>query len=179
MRTENGRTSVVPYDAQRRDGVAAGRSDAPLESSAPFPVPPGEASYELTTTTRLSPELSATSSETTATWWFRSKETAGPTPLPVSVVRFDARPALDGTLPAGRTANFPVTVQGPAATAPATLRVQVSYDEGRTWRPLHVRHGRVEVRTPAKGGTVSLRGTVTDRSGNKSEVTVLRAYLAG
>ncbi|MET9853057.1 S8 family serine peptidase, partial [Streptomyces sp. NPDC006450] len=172
------------YDATgstvlRRDGVEAGRSDAPLESSAPFPVPPGEAAYELTTTTRLSPELSATSSETTATWWFRSRETAEPTPLPVSVVRFDARPALDGTLPAGRTANFPVTVQGPAATAPASLRVQVSYDEGRTWRPLHIRHGRVDVRTPAKGGTVSLRGTVTDRSGNRAEVTVLRAYLAG
>ncbi|WP_407837108.1 S8 family serine peptidase [Streptomyces sp. DSM 116496] len=163
----------------RRDGVEAGRSDTPLDASNPFPVPPGEASYELTTTARLSPDLSATSSETTATWRFRSKETAEPTPLPVSVVRFDARPALDGTLPAGRTANFPVTVQGPAATDRATPRVQVSYDEGRTWSPLHVRHGRVEVRTPAKGGTVSLRGTVTDRSGNTSEVTVLRAYLAG
>ncbi|MCY0933550.1 hypothetical protein [Streptomyces sp. H34-S4] len=174
------------YDANgstvlRRDGVEVGRSESPLESSEPFAVPPGEASYELTTTTttRLPPELSGTSSETTATWWFRSKETAEPTPLPVSVVRFDARPALDGTPPAGRTANFPVTVQGPAATAPASLRVQVSYDEGRTWRPLHVRDGRVEVRTPARGGTVSLRAAVTDRSGNKSEVTVLRAYLAG
>ncbi|MCX4781208.1 S8 family peptidase [Streptomyces sp. NBC_01264] len=163
----------------RRDGVEVGRSEAPLESSDPFPVPPGEASYELTTTARLSRELSATSSETTATWRFRSKETAGPTPLPVSVVRFDARPALDGTLPAGRTVNFPVTVQGPAADARAALRAEVSYDEGRTWRPLHVHHGRVDVRTPAKGGTVSLRGTVTDRSGNRSQVTVLRAYLAG
>ncbi|MFF1415563.1 S8 family serine peptidase [Streptomyces sp. NPDC058289] len=163
----------------RRDGVEAGRSDTPLDASNPFPVPPGEASYELTTTTRLSPRLSATSSETTATWWFRSKETAEPTPLPVSVVRFDARPALDGTLPAGRTANFPLTVQGPAATARSSLRAEVSYDEGRTWHPLPVRHGRVDVRTPAKGGTVSLRGTVTDRAGNKSEVTVLRAYLAG
>ncbi|MFE4265048.1 S8 family serine peptidase [Streptomyces sp. NPDC056883] len=172
------------YDATgstvlRRDGVEVGRSEAPLESSAPFPVPPGEASYELTTTTRLSPELSATSSETTATWRFRSKQTAEPTALPVSAVRFDARPALDGTLPAGRTENFPVTVQGPAATDRSAPRVQVSYDEGRTWSPLHVRHGRVEVRTPEKGGTVSLRGTVTDRSGNTSEVTVLRAYLAG
>ncbi|MFE9566597.1 S8 family serine peptidase [Streptomyces sp. NPDC006487] len=163
----------------RRDGVEVGRSESPLESSDPFPVPPGEAAYELTTTARLSPELSATSSETTATWWFRSRETAGPAPLPVSVVRFDARPALDGTLPAGRTANFPVTVQGPAATAPASLRAEVSYDEGRTWRPLHVRGGRIGVHTPAKGGTVSLRGTVTDRSGNTSQVTVLRAYLAG
>ncbi|MCX5295679.1 S8 family serine peptidase [Streptomyces sp. NBC_00193] len=172
------------YDATgstvlRRNGVEVGRSETPLESSAPFAVPPGEASYELTTTTRLRPELSATSSETTATWRFRSKETAEPTPLPVSAVRFDARPALDGTLPAGRTENFPVTVQGPAATDRATPRVQVSYDEGRTWSPLRVHHGRVEVRTPEKGGTVSLRGTVTDRSGNTSEVTVLRAYLAG
>ncbi|MBT2451650.1 S8 family serine peptidase [Streptomyces sp. ISL-43] len=163
----------------RRDGVVAGRSEAPLASSGPFAVPAGEAAYELTTTTRVRPELSGTSSEVTATWWFRSKQTDGPTALPVSVVRFDARPALDGTLPAGRTVTFPVTVQGPAAAAPASLRVRVSYDEGHTWHPLRVQDGEVAVRTPAKGGTVSLRATVTDRTGNKAEVTVIRAYLAG
>lgn len=164
-----------------RDGAVAGRSESPLASSGPFAVPAGEAAYKLTTTAQVRPELSGTSSKTTATWWFRSKETAGPAPLPVSVVRFDARPALDGTLPAGRTATFPVTVQGPAAPAPApgSLRAQVSYDEGYTWQPLHVKDGKVSVKTPAKGGTVSLRGTVADREGNKAEVTVIRAYLAG
>lgn len=162
----------------RRDGAEVGRSDAPLDRSEPFTVPAGDAAYELTTTTRLRPELSGTSTEVAATWWFRSKETAGPTALPVSVVRFDARTGLDGTLPAGRTATFPVTVQGPAAAHPRSLRAEVSYDEGRTWRPLRIRDGEVSVRTPAAGGTVSLRGTVTDRSGNRSEVTVLRAYLA-
>ncbi|MCP3757200.1 S8 family serine peptidase [Streptomyces sp. TBY4] len=163
----------------RRDGAEAGRSDAPLDRSDPFTVPAGDAAYELTTTTRLRPGLSGTSTEVAATWWFRSKETAGPTALPVSVVRFGARTGLDGTLPAGRTATFPVTVQGPAAAHPRSLRAEVSYDEGRTWRPLRIRDGEVSVRTPAAGGTVSLRGTVTDRSGNRAEVTVLRAYLAG
>lgn len=67
------------------------------------------------------------------------------------MVRFDARPALDGTLPAGRTANFPVTVQGPAATAPTSLRAEASYDEGRTRHPLRIRNGRADDRTPAKG----------------------------
>ncbi|MFD6180013.1 S8 family serine peptidase [Streptomyces goshikiensis] len=160
-----------------RDGVVAGRSQAPLASSEPFTVPAGDAAYKLTTTTQLRPELSGTSSKVTATWWFRSKETAAPTALPVSSVRFDARPGPDGTLPAGRTATFPVTVQGPAAAAPVTA--QVSYDDGYTWQPLPVTAGKVSVRTPAKGAAVSLRATVTDGSGNKAEVTVIRAYLAG
>ncbi|WP_332758061.1 S8 family peptidase [Streptomyces sp. MT206] len=160
-----------------RDGVVAGRSQAPLASSGPFTVPAGDAAYKLTTTTQLRPELSGTSSKVTATWWFRSKETAAPTALPVSSVRFDARPAPDGTLPAGRTATFPVTAEGPAAAAPVTA--QVSYDEGYTWQPLPVKAGKVSVKTPAKGASVSLRATVTDGSGNKAEVTVIRAYLAG
>ncbi|MFJ5020277.1 S8 family serine peptidase [Streptomyces goshikiensis] len=160
-----------------RDGVVAGRSQAPLASSGPFTVPAGDAAYKLTTTTQLRPELSGTSSKVTATWWFRSKETAAPTALPVSSVRFDARPAPDGTLPAGRTATFPVTAEGPAAAAPVTA--QVSYDEGYTWQPLPVQAGKVSVKTPAKGASVSLRATVTDGSGNKAEVTVIRAYLAG
>ncbi|MEV6951652.1 S8 family serine peptidase [Streptomyces sp. NPDC051183] len=162
-----------------RDGVLAGRSQAPLARSGPFTVPAGDAAYKLTTTALLRPELSATSSKVTATWWFRSKETAAPTVLPVSVVRFDARPAPDGTLPAGRTATFPLTVQGPAAAAPAALQAQVSYDEGYTWQPLAVKDGKVSVRTPERGAAVSLRATVTDRAGNKAEVTVIRAYLAG
>ncbi|MFE3630362.1 S8 family peptidase [Streptomyces goshikiensis] len=160
-----------------RDGVVAGRSQAPLASSGPFTVPAGDAAYKLTTTTQLRPELSGTSSKVTATWWFRSKETAAPTALPASSVRFDARPAPDGTLPAGRTATFPVTAEGPAAAAPVTA--QVSYDEGYTWQPLPVKAGKVSVKTPAKGASVSLRATVTDGSGNKAEVTVIRAYLAG
>ncbi|MGW6707644.1 S8 family peptidase [Streptomyces sp. NPDC054956] len=164
-----------------RDGVEVARSESPLESSDPFKVAADEAAYELTTTARLRPELSGTSSETTATWWFRSKETTGAVALPVSVVRFDARPALDGTLPAGRTVTFPVAVQGPAAAdrAHGSPRAQVSYDEGRTWQQLRVKDGKVSVRTPAKGGTVSLRGAVTDAAGNRAEVTVIRAYLAG
>ncbi|WP_204357818.1 MULTISPECIES: S8 family serine peptidase [unclassified Streptomyces] len=162
----------------RREGVVVARSEAPLAASDPFAVEAGEAAYELTTTARLRPELSGTSSTVTATWWFRSKETSGRTALPASVVRFGAHPALDGTLPAGRTVRFPVTVQGPAAAAPARPRVEVSYDEGRTWRPVRVHDGEAAVRTPAKGGSVSLRGTVADGAGNKAEVTVIRAYLA-
>ncbi|WP_324605135.1 hypothetical protein [Streptomyces sp. NRRL S-87] len=116
----------------------------------------------------------------TATWWFRSGATrAGATTrLPASVVRFAPTVRMEGTVNGGHPLRVPVTVQGPAAgRGLRSLAVAVSYDDGRTWTALPVRDGAVTVQGPAAGGHVSLRGTVVDTAGNRSEVTVLRAYL--
>ena len=37
--------------------------------------------------------------------------------------------------------------------------------------------GAVTVQNPAKGGHVSLRGTMTGSAGAKAEITIIRAYL--
>ncbi|MFF5444871.1 S8 family serine peptidase [Streptomyces sp. NPDC012888] len=161
-----------------RDGVVLGSRDTAVRDGDPFTLPAGDAAYKLVTRTSQPAAVSRTSTKVTATWWFRSQKTAAVTQLPPSVVRFapDVTPA--GSSPAGRTVRVPVTVQGPAATAPAkSLTVEVSYDDGYTWRTVPVHGGKAMVKNPARGGHVSLRGTVADSAGNKSEITVVRAYL--
>ncbi|MFD7259485.1 S8 family serine peptidase [Streptomyces sp. NPDC059874] len=162
-----------------RNGVQVGSDDAELALASRFTVPAATGSYKLVTSTTRSDTVSRISSKVTATWWFRSKTTPAdpeaPTSIPLSAVRFTPDLSLAGTSPAGRTVRVPVTVQGAAAK---TLTVQVSYDDGYTWSTVPVRSGAVTVKNPAKGGNVSLRGTTTDGSGNKSEITIIRAWLA-
>ncbi|MFI5867770.1 S8 family peptidase [Streptomyces sp. NPDC051546] len=163
-----------------RNGVVVGNQAAELRDADPITVASGEASYKLVASVTQSETVSRTSSKVTATWWFRSGTTAAGTPaqLPASVVRFAPATRLDGTVNAGHPLRVPVTVQGPAAgKGLKSLTVSVSYDDGYTWQTLPVQDGAVTTQTPPAGGHASLRGTVVDTAGNKSEVTVLRAYL--
>ncbi|MEV7617765.1 S8 family serine peptidase [Streptomyces sp. NPDC089799] len=163
-----------------RNGVVVGSKNAELRDAGPFTVPAAEASYKLVATSIRPQTVTRTSSKVTATWWFRSGTAPAGTQaqLPASVVRFtpDIRP--EGTVNGGYPLKVPVTVQGPAAgKGLKSLTVSVSYDDGYTWKNLPVQDGAVTVQGPAAGGHVSLRGTVVDTAGNKSEVTVIRAYL--
>ncbi|MCP3758014.1 S8 family serine peptidase [Streptomyces sp. TBY4] len=162
-------------------GKEIGRYDVELSGSDGFAVPAANASYKLVTSFTRPQTVSRISTEVTATWWFRSKTPADDDPdgktkvaVPVSTVHFAPELSLSGTSPADRKVRIPVTVLG---GKPKSLTVQVSYDEGRTWRTVPLADGAVTVRNPAKGGHVSLRGTVTDATGNRSEITVTRAYL--
>ncbi|UBU13780.1 molybdopterin-binding protein [Nonomuraea gerenzanensis] len=115
----------------------------------------------------------------TAAWTFRSEHTEDDSPLPVSVVRFS--PALDArnTAPSGEAYRIPVRVErqrGSAADEVRDLTVEVSFDDGATWRPAPVRKGRVTVDHPAAEGFASLRVKAVDTSGNSVEQTVIRAY---
>jgi hypothetical protein len=78
----------------------------------------------------------------------------------------------------------PVSLNGTATTLPHLLGITVpgarsvsaslSFDEGATWKTTFAIGDRFLV--PAGKGTVSLRVTATDRSGNTVRQTVLRAY---
>ncbi|MFG2296119.1 S8 family serine peptidase [Streptomyces sp. NPDC048603] len=163
-----------------RNGIVAGTQNAELRDAKPFTVPPGEASYKLVATSTRPESVTRTSSKVTATWWFRSGTTRAGTPaqLPASVVRFTPDIRAEGTVNGGHPLRVPVTVQGSAAgQGLKSLTVSVSFDDGYTWKSLPVQNGAVTVQSPAAGGHVSLRGTAVDTAGNKSEVTVLRAYL--
>ncbi|MFE9258283.1 S8 family serine peptidase [Streptomyces sp. NPDC006879] len=164
-----------------RNGAVIARSTDALAGDSNFEVPAGDALYSLATKVVRSPALARTSTRLEARWTFRSKRTAGTTRLPDSVVRFSPKLAWDSTSPAGRTVRVPVTVQGAAAEASRlrSLSVYVSYDDGQSWHRLKVRAGAVEVRNPAKGKAVSLRGKVIDKQGNKSDLKIIRAYFAG
>jgi hypothetical protein len=77
----------------------------------------------------------------------------------------------------------PVIVQaqaGSAATRNRSLRVEVSYDDGRTWQPVELRRGpggtRAILAHPRGAGFVSLRAKAADSAGNTVEQTIIRAY---
>jgi hypothetical protein len=145
-------------------------------------VAPGDARFRLgVELTRQQPNTLSTS--VSCVWTFRSGTVHGAegAPLPLSAVRF--LPALDdrNTAPAGKPFTVPVEIKRQGQARPVrTLRVEVSYDDGRTWRNAPVtRHGQtgvVRLDHPAGPGYVSLRAHSTDTAGNTVEETIIRAY---
>ncbi|MFF2957340.1 S8 family serine peptidase [Streptomyces sp. NPDC057963] len=161
-----------------RNGVKLAQNTDPLEGGTPIAVPSAAADYRLTTSVRRSTKVSAVSTRIDASWTFRSRKSAGPTPLPVSMVRFTPHVTPDGKVTAGRTASVPVTVQGAAAGKNLkSLTVYVSYDAGKTWKKSAVKSGKLSVKNPAKGKSLSYRAEVTDKKGNKSSVSIYNAYF--
>ncbi|MFG2632847.1 S8 family serine peptidase [Streptomyces sp. NPDC048362] len=161
-----------------RNGVKAGSNDDPLSGAQTFKVPAADAAYRLTTSVKRSAKVARASSRIDATWTFRSRKPSdGITRLPASSVRFGATTGLDSRVPAGRKATFPVTVEGSAAGGNLrSLAVYVSYD-GKTFERTTVHGGRITVKNPAKGKSVSFRAKITDRNGNTSLITVFDAYF--
>ncbi|GLF94648.1 S8 family peptidase [Streptomyces yaizuensis] len=164
-----------------RNGRKTGEAAQPLDGKVAFRVPAGAADYTLTTSVSRSAKVAAASSRVEGRWTFRSQAAKDPTDAvmqPLSSVRFGARVGLDSTAPAGVTQKVTLTVQGPAAGANLrSLTAEASYDGGRTWRKLTVKGGAVDLRNPAKGKGVTLRGKVTDKRGNTGSVTIHNAYL--
>ncbi|MEU9454885.1 S8 family peptidase [Streptomyces sp. NPDC048277] len=162
-----------------RNGTKIGSNSDPVTGKGRFKVPAGDAAYRLTASVRRAAGVARAGSRIDVSWTFRSRKPSGglPVQLPASMVRFDAPTALDSTVPAGRTAVYPVTVQGAAKGANLrSLAVWASYDHGRTWQKVTVTHGRVTVKNPAKGKSVSLRAEVTDKKNNTSTISVYDAY---
>ena len=96
--------------------------------------------------------------------------------------RFTPAVDLHNRAPGHRPFTFPAHVarqDGPARIT--SLSVDVSYDDGATWQPAHVRrdhaHWTVSVWHP-RTGYVSLRSRAADSDGNRQEQTVIRADLA-
>ncbi|WKX74255.1 S8 family serine peptidase [Streptomyces sp. XD-27] len=162
-----------------RDGEKVGTSDDPLSGGAVFTVPAGRADYRLTTSVTRGTKTAKVSTKVTAAWTFSSQRVAGRTGLPASVVRFTPRLAADSTAKAGATVAVPVAVRGAAAGRNLkSLTVHVSYDDGAHWKKLTVTGGKVTVKNPAAGKSVSFKAKAVDKQGNTVSQAILRAYLA-
>ncbi|WP_442817966.1 S8 family peptidase [Streptomyces sp. NBC_01224] len=159
-----------------RNGKKFAENQDPL-SGQPFSVPAASADYRLTTSVRRSAKIGTLSTRIDASWTFKSKK-ARSAKLPASTVRFTPHVTPDGRVTAGRTASVPVTVQGSAAGKNLkSLTVYVSYDAGKTWKKTAVKSGKLSVKNPAKGKSISYRANVTDKQGNKSSVSIYNAYF--
>ncbi|MFI2202232.1 S8 family peptidase [Streptomyces sp. NPDC020192] len=161
-----------------RNGTKVASNADPLFGET-FTVPAGDAAYRLTTSVTRSAKVAEASSRIDATWTFRSKKPSGDgfTELPSSTLHYGIETGLDSRVTAGRTVTFPVTVEGSAAGRNLkSLTVYVSYD-GRTFQKVDVKGGKITLKNPAKGRSLTLRSKITDRKGNTSEITIWDAYF--
>ncbi|WBB69575.1 S8 family serine peptidase [Micromonospora sp. WMMD812] len=150
---------------------------------APVLTTPGSARYRLDLTTARSSDEWRYATRTETAWQFTSARPAGDTaaPLPLLQVDYHVPADLRGEVPGGRSHRLGLTLRQPAGVSAPTgtsLRAEVSFDGGRTWRKAPVQgHGtRFTATVPAGRGTVSLRVHASDRAGNTVDQTVLDAY---
>jgi subtilisin family serine protease len=159
-----------------RDGVAL--TTHPYAASGDWSVPPGDAAYRLETTA-TGTGIGGQSPTIAVRWAFRSAHTEQEAALPLLAVRFAPPVDARNTARAGRPFAVPVRVTTLPGTAYGRLRppvVEVSYDEGGTWRRAPVVAGTALLRHPAGARWVSLRATASDTAGNSVRQTILRAY---
>ncbi|WBB67703.1 S8 family serine peptidase [Micromonospora sp. WMMD812] len=164
-----------------RDGAKIGETDQPRFQS--FDVPAADARYRLALRANRDPRLEL-STTTQIAWEFRSGHVDGTTraPLPLWTVRFAPKLDRHNTAPANRTVAVPVFAT-PQPGSPAgrltNLAVEVSYDDGASWKRTPVKSGHADVMHPNGVGFISLRASATDDAGNTVEQTTIRAYRYG
>ncbi|MER5947235.1 S8 family peptidase [Streptomyces sp. NPDC001904] len=161
-----------------RNGTKVGSHTDPLFGDEVFTVPSGDAAYKLTTSVKRSTKVAAVSTRVDASWTFRSKKPADFATLPAAGVRFTPAVGSDSRATAGKTQSVPVAVTGAAAGSNLkSLSVYTSYDDGKNWKKVTVKSGKVSVKNPAKGKGITLRAKITDKKGNTSTITIYNAYL--
>ncbi|HEX6360107.1 S8 family serine peptidase [Actinophytocola sp.] len=163
-----------------RDGVVVGESPAPGVGA--FEVGSERATYTLRTSVDRS-AFAHLSTQVSSEWTFTSEHVAGdPARLPLLAVRFAPNLDAGNAAPAGKPFTIPVYVQRNGADVGRVNMpsVEVSYDDGATWRAAPVSRHRGEWRTvvdhPVGAKFVSLRSSVTDPAGDSQRQTIIRAY---
>ncbi|WP_239167101.1 S8 family serine peptidase [Catellatospora coxensis] len=160
-----------------RDGTLVAELPSAM---ADVEVAAGAAGYRLQlTTARTSPEW-ARATRTDTVWEFRSGTADKARALPLLQVDYRVPADLNGSV-AGRAHTVGLGLRHQAGLPTprhTTLVVEVSFDEGKSWRAVRVT-GRGDAYTahiPAGSGSVSLRTRATDGAGNTVTQTVVRAY---
>jgi subtilisin family serine protease len=173
-------TDALPSLSLTRDGQQYVSIPNPCGSAFPG-VPPDEGSYRLATSaTRRVFDLST---RVDVAWTFRSAFVPELQPLPLLSVRFAPRLDDHNRAPSGQRFSFPLHVgRHPDASYGTldSLAVEVSYDDGQTWRPAGL-SGSGDDRTvtvvhPDGPGHVSLRVHAGDTAGNGIDQTIIHAY---
>jgi hypothetical protein len=161
-----------------RGGREVGRNDAPGRGA--FDIPRGAGRYTLVSeAARTGPEWPL-SVRTKAEWTFLTTPSDERTPLPLLDVRCDLPLRDDNTAPATGVSGFVAAAHQDGATSRAVrqLSVDVSFDDGASWRPARVvaDGSRWKVNVPGGTGFASLRAAATDTAGNSVTETIIRAY---
>lgn len=171
-----------------RDGKMVGQSNGAWGT---FPVAAGTADYRLDLTTERVSDYWQTGTRTATSWTFRSDTAAEETLLPLLQVDYGVPADLWNTVGGGKRHDLDLTVRnqdGLAAPAGVELKVEASFDDGKTWKgQVRVKdrgHNRFTATVERPDGQrhstfVTLRITASDKAGNTVEQTVERAYRLG
>ncbi|WP_157252994.1 S8 family peptidase [Nonomuraea typhae] len=161
-----------------RDGTVV--AEMPYGAWGEFPVAPGDATYRLElSTTRTSEEWTLGVATETA-WTFGSKR--GQELLPLLQVDYAVRTDVYGKAGRASTLGFSLRHQdGVTGLKPRSLQLELSYDDGRTWRGqpvLPLGQGRFSTIAvhPRGAAAVSMRVKAADSGGNTVEQTVTKAF---
>jgi hypothetical protein len=178
-------SSVVTGGFARLESGGRILGEGPATDWLSAEVPPASAAYRLTVEASRSAADTSTSTKVSGVWTFNSARPVSDRSvrLPLSTVRLAPKLSLKGTAPVGGTLTVPLKVSGAAAEAGqvAALTVNVSYDGGRTWKPLTVKTDTkgarsVSVKHPASAKAVSFRVDPKDKGGNTVRETITNAY---
>ncbi|HCT81663.1 MAG TPA: peptidase S8 [Micromonosporaceae bacterium] len=162
-----------------RNGSLVGEKPLPY---AVFEVPAAAAQYRVESTVeRGAPARLSTKVHTV--WGFNSAHVDGVKRLPVTAMGFSPQLDRHNSARARGYMVIPVKVwQQPGSDAKRlkSLKVQVSHDDGATWKEaivISVLGQRfVLLANPAQAGFVSLRAQAEDVAGNTVDQTIIRAY---
>lgn len=178
-------SSIVTRGFSRLESGGRILAEGPATEWLSTEVPAASGVYRLTVEAARSAADTSTSTKVAGVWTFTSaRPTSDDTvKLPLSTVRLAPKLSLSGTAPAGSTLKVPLKLSGASAAAGrvAALTVRVSYDGGRSWKPLTVttdaRGARsVSVKHPAIAKAVSFRVDLKDTGGNTVRETITNAY---
>ncbi|MET8447833.1 S8 family peptidase [Streptomyces sp. NPDC005209] len=154
-----------------------------------FEVPAGNADYRLDLTTARTSDDWRYATDTHTSWTFRSDTAAEATLLPLLQLDYDVPVDAQNAVGRAREHTLGLTVrmqEGMAAPRGVKLKVEASYDGGRTWTTTRTEQqvgdgpftATVERPSNVHGDAyVTLRVTATDSAGNSVQQTVKRAYL--
>ncbi|MCP2244526.1 Serine protease, subtilisin family [Lentzea aerocolonigenes] len=154
-------------------------ADQPYSGSAYLPDAPAEKKrYQVHTESARDSQ----SSRITADWSFTSEHVAGEEykSIPLLAVRFS--PKLDEYNRAGKAVTVPITVERNGTGKVTNIKdpaVQVSFDEGKTWKPVPLHKTRtgwqVTLLHPHGAKNVSFKARAAD-AGGEVQQTIIRAY---
>jgi subtilisin family serine protease len=162
------------------------RGDTLVGEGVEIEVPRAKGTYRLEqSATRGAPHTLST--KVSGVWTFKSGHVAGEIGenferLPLHTVRFAPALSSTNTAPAGKRFDIPVVVEhqpGAKVGKVRSLKVEVSFNDGKTWSKASVKGSVASVKHPKGRGFASLRVSAADTNGNTVSQTVIRAYALG